>query len=293
MCLLATTTVNAVVVIPSTNPVIAEFDNASGTGVDTFPGVAGEGWAGPWQERAEFVNATATVTSANELHPDDGNYLSISTVNTLDIEGIDISSTYSLSRSYETGMDIDLTQDHTIEFTVRIDELYIDTPYSAMTSYEDRYEISGSNTPDGIFSTNPTSTFSILARGSSSAYTARQWVFADGNQQGGISSYVESGISLVEGGIYDFSVSLDVATRTYDVTVTDGSTTCTIEGLGWRTGADEVGGWLNFDMQSDAYSYHEIRAMSIDNIRISQVPEPCTVVLLAGLTLGLLVWRKK
>ncbi|NLE39378.1 MAG: hypothetical protein GX621_15260, partial [Pirellulaceae bacterium] len=32
--------------------IIGDFDDASETGVDTYPGVAGEGWGGAWARKA-------------------------------------------------------------------------------------------------------------------------------------------------------------------------------------------------------------------------------------------------
>ena len=294
---------NAIVDFPSIpnismKTVVANFDNASGSGVDTFPGIAGEGWAGSWQVCDYYGNLNTTVTvedATHELHAGNGSYLSVLAENPNAITG-EI-GTHSLSRCYDATSGIDLSKDHSIEFTLRIDETeFDDVFFTDMWSYEDRYEITGSDMARGEF--GAADTFAIMAAGNEGAWGSeqivRKWAFADGNKRGFINTFVGSGIDLVQGGVYDFAITLDVDAKTYDITVTDSIDTFTAEGLGWITDAETAGGWLNFITQSsNSYPYPENRAMSIDNIRISQVPEPSMVVLFLGLVFGLLVWRKK
>ena len=108
---------------------------------------------------------------------------------------------------------------------------------------------------------------------------------------GGISEFIGSGIDLVSDKVYDFSITINPETKTWDVTVTDGETTFTATDLGWRTSLNAVGGVLNFGAQTATIG--DVRTMSIDNVRISQVPEPSVMALLFGCLLNVLFWRKR
>lgn len=74
---------------------------------------------------------------------------------------------------------------------------------------------------------------------------------------------VNTGIDLVTDGIYDFTIIVDPETLTYDAIVSDGTTTWDsrtngfADGLGWRTAADNIGGWGDFQgvQQRDLTSY--------------------------------------
>ena len=277
--------------------VVANFDGGNATDVvDAFTGIAGNGWAGPWEVNLsatnETLNASAGVVASSdagfqELHPNDGNYLQL----TLNDTENPINGT--VSRDYKNiRPGIDWRESHTVDFTIRIDETGVGSELSALDTYTDRYAITGSNAARSSSSTEDM--FLIMATGDPGSWgdqIVEKWAFADGNGAGGIDAFVGSGIDLVEGGVYDFSVTINPEDQTWDVTVTDGTNTFTATDLGWRTSSDFVGGVLNFGGQSESGA--DIRAMSIDNIRITQVPEPSTVALLTTLLLGLLFWHKK
>ena len=264
--------------------VVANFDGGNATDVvDGFTGMAGNGWATDWQVNVNAVDPTqvvvngGVVTSADagfqELHAGDGNYLTLDLNNPAASAG-EITSG-AVSRSYKARPGIDYRESHTIEFTVRIDEPDVGGDWTYMNAYDDRYWMAGATSAKSVSST--TDTFFIMATGAAGKedgsivwgdQIVEKWAFADGAGDGTIADMVGSGIELVTGGVYDFTIFLDVDTQTYDVTVTDGTTTFTAEDLGWRTSATNVGGYLNFGGQTA--SYIDTRAMSIDNIRISQ-----------------------
>jgi hypothetical protein len=250
--------------------VAARFDGGTSTTVvDAYEGMAGDGWAGPWQNdtHGTSANFTATVDSANEVHTGDGNCLSLTMTNTRS----DGTGLARVSRSFGTIPSIDRTQEYTVEFTVRIDENYVENEvFTSMTDYDDRYVISCSSTEHG--STHPDDTFAIRAMGAEGTWgphIVRKWAFTDGDNLGGVDQFIGSGIGLVEDGVYDFVVTVSPEDGTYDVTLTDHlSNEFTATDLGWRTEAGLGGDWLNFVMKSDTLD--EMRSMTIDNIVISQ-----------------------
>jgi hypothetical protein len=257
--------------------VVANFDT------DTYPDTAGNGWKGGWTER-EYSGSTVTasVVSGNEVHSGDLNCLAAT------ISG----GNGSVARSYRARPGINYKEDVLVEFTIRIDETDLE---SNMTAYTDRYVITDSLAQD--VTTRGENTFCIWSIGDDdgtwgSPDYVREWCFINGDQAGGITSIVDSDIDIVSGGVYDFAVTLNVDEQTYDVTVTDGTTTKTFTDIGWRTGANDIGGVLNFIGRASTAG--STRAMSIDNIRLTTVPEPSTFVLLiSSALLGLLIWRRK
>jgi hypothetical protein len=170
---------------------------------------------------------------------------------------------------------IDYTQNHIIEFTIRIDENMDTENGSTMTDVQDRYGISVSDTTRTL--PDSTDVFSILSVGDSLDWgsdAVRQWAFVDGDNDGDIDNDVAvgTGIPLVQGGVYDFKVFINVDDLTCDITIDYGTNSFTAEDLGWLTSSsDVVGGVLNFMATCDAAD--DLREMSIDNILITEAPE--------------------
>ena len=279
--------------------VVGDFDDASGAGVDTYPGVAGEGWGGAWDYRASGGSVSRSLmeygdTDYNAFDADNDNYLRFKVTNSGTGKGC-------VMRSYMgTSSDVDYAEDYTIAFSFRGDDMSTFGSGSYFNFYGD---------PDKEYNITTDSTFQIRVVGASSTDATRncQWYFSDGDNAGGNTAETAwSGVYLVEGHVYDFLLTMHPEAKTWDVTVTDRDfdinevpstaiadpvASSTTIGLGWRGPND--GEYLSFSGR--AYNSSTSLTGSVDNIRIAQVavPEPSTLVLLAGALLGLLIWRRK
>ena len=276
--------------------VVANFDGGNDdTVVDAYPGMAGNGWSNAW--RGGLFEGTCvetiTVNSASPVHAGDGNYMTLSVTN-----DDDAVASYGISRNYKADGGLDFTKNHSISFTVRIDEPDIGSPYfDMMTSVDDKYILTSSDTEEGLV--NPTDTYAIFAQGADGAgIVAQHWTLVDGSNDGDLANctYVDSGISLTTGGVYDFTITYDVDAKTYDVTIDDGvNTPVTVTDLGWITADDVVGGYLHFS--TSAAGQWDTRSLSLDNVLIetsSAVPEPSTMIgLIALLLAGLALARRR
>jgi len=247
--------------------VAAHFNDGETTeAADGFTGMAGSGWNSPWTKRNDRVTLTTTVkdsTTGAELHAGtSGKYLEMTaTIGNPSTYGYGIGGvTRDYARVNEAG--IDWSQDHTIKFSVRIDEdLSLD-----FTDANDKYVVFDQAYARGGISSD--TTWGVFTDGASGA--ACNWTFIDG-----LGTQVST-ITLAQGGVYDFTIAVDVDGRTYDVSLTDGVSTFEIDGLAWRNqGISTVGGFLNFMARGNVTG--EVRAWSIDEIIISQgasVPIP-------------------
>ncbi|MGD9127198.1 MAG: dockerin type I domain-containing protein [Planctomycetia bacterium] len=264
--------------------VVNYFDGGNTNTVpDAYMGSHGDGWLDEWGSKTYTGGITSTrtvITSADtgfsELHTGDGNYLEVVLPN----EDI-LPSTYSVARSYKTSDGVDFTDDHSVSFSIRMDEEFLGGMFSSMYNENDKYFITGSNTTRGGMSS--ADTFGILVQGAEgtigpndevtlAATDANTWVFVNGDGAGGITGYTSSGITIAEDGVYDFTITYDVDAKTYSVTINDGvNPEVTVSDLGWITADDMIGGFLNFGAGAD-YS-DDIRAFSLDNIVITSLAE--------------------
>ncbi|MBN1910898.1 MAG: PEP-CTERM sorting domain-containing protein [Pirellulales bacterium] len=269
------------VTIGGMNQVVARFDGGEGdNSEDGFIGKPGAGWKTAWDARGDRATLTAHVldgTTGTEINGS-GNYLEM-TVSDMN-PGSTGYSIGGVSRDYgcvnEDG--IDWTQQHSIRFLVRIDE---DMDGSTFSSGNDSYQIFDSPYPRG--GTNSETSWAAYASGD----TDKEWWFFDGPV-----NRLDSDIALREGGVYEFTITVDPMTQTYDIELTDDlNNTFSQTGLSWRIGAETIGGVLNFMARGD--TANDIRSWSIDEIVITQVPEPSTLVLVFGALLLGLVWRRR
>ncbi|MBN2024409.1 MAG: PEP-CTERM sorting domain-containing protein [Pirellulales bacterium] len=238
--------------------------------VDGYAGMAGDGWKSAWLTPTNNGGAVAaSVTTASEVKPGRGEYLGVSVANT--VEG---ASHGGVVRSYRanTAPGIDWTKDHKIEFTVRIDENVSDP--LQFTDFDDRYTFFDAR--DMHSGTGADCSWMISAYGNSGEYAGgeivKQWSFYDGGRDaGGMSAElnVDTDVSLATGGVYDFTIVVHPNTQSYDATVSDGTTSFTSSGLGWRTDATSVGGYLTFSGRSSDTS--DVRAFSLDDLVITQL----------------------
>lgn len=272
--------------------IIGDFDDASGMGVDTYPGVTGEGWGGVWTRKASGASAWAGIREPGNPYyipfdADNDNYLTLKSSSSGTGKSV-------VCRDFQDASgDVDFTEDYIISFSLRPDDL---STYSATTD-----DLTIFTNPTATYNPTTSSTFMAkVAADHSDPSRAKQWYFLDGPRGGSDANAVAlSGIYLVEGHIYDFEITMHPGTSGYDVTLTDTTAGLTYSSLTDITLADNDLGWrgavngkyLSFGARES--NSGDVIAVSVDNIRIAQVPEPSTLVLLASALVGLLIWRKR
>jgi len=243
--------------------------------VDAYVGMPGGGWATPWEKATLRADATVAVSTASPVKSG-GEYLSVSAVGTTEAT----MGRAVVARNYKTTADpgIDWSAEHTIKFTVRIDETTIGDPeFDTFTAFDDRYLMY--DAPDLQSGPSATCTWMITAYAAEGDYAGTdvvgQWCFYDGLRDDGDMDGVlniDTNVDIVAGGVYDFTIVVDPETRSYDATVSDGVHSFTATDLGWRTSAADVGGYLHFGTrQSDEI---DVRAFSLDGLVITTAGVP-------------------
>jgi hypothetical protein len=273
--------------------------------VDAYTGMVGDGWSSEWTRMtSRGGNPTVQVLNSSELTTGSGNYLDI--VSPADSDG---ETRASVCRGYNDGATIDITKPIQYKMTVRINE---DTTSSSATFDHwdrDHYQIVEYTRSDSSTSGSRYG-WGIVAHGM--AENARdgetvdqaEWRFADTSNYAAFSEYGltqssfpldgGTGIYAVQGGVYEMTVqvnpdlgtghgnwsaSIEVLDDPYGYNAAKGGVTYySRSNMTWRKSSDLPGGWLNFYTWTK--SVDDTRAWSIDNIEISQIPEPSTMVLL-------------
>jgi hypothetical protein len=240
------------------------------TVVDAYVGQPGEGWQTAWATAVTRADIVAAVVlpgdmGFSELHSGKGAYLRVeATQNTADTQGL-----AAVTRNYKTTTmpGIDWTKQHTIKFTVRVDE-----DVATFTDFDDRYLMFDSTASRS--GTSADCTWMVTAYGGEGAYAGadvvRQWSFYNGDRAGSdliASLNVDTNIDITTGGVYDFTIVVNPVTQSYDATVSDGTNSFTATDLGWRTSAKSVGGYLSFGARSSALG--ELRAISLDEVIVT------------------------
>jgi hypothetical protein len=239
--------------------VIADFSGGNGTATpDQYLGTSGAGWSGAWVQPAGL---SGTVVNTSPLDGG-GNYLQANLSST--------SAGLFINRSWDSAA-APYTDPLTISWTFRFD-----SPLTNFTAAADTIGFL-----EGV-GANSTFQINALGLGSGGAPT-RTWAFYDGNQDGGAfnaNNYVSTGMALVSGTVYEFSVTLDPSTRTYVGTVSNGTTTFVSDPLGFRTSAFSANGSVQFGMRQSTGT--DNFQFSLDSIQI--VPEPSALgLVLLGL----------
>jgi len=272
--------------------VVANFDDGNTeTEIDAFRGMAGDGWQDAWSFYDDGKNGTPNVQVENttEIKTGWGNYLRMAATAT----GSD--ARYTEGRQYGASgatIDLSLTDPVMYEFTIRINE-DVDAEDSTFDYRQDRYMIM--DYPSVTDNGSPLTTWAISVIGEDKDSTddleAKEWQFKNGDNNTH-DSPVPTGIYVATGGVYDFTIVADPTDQTWDATISQvGGDSFTQEGMGWRTRATQLGGFLNFNLRSQ--SSGETRDWSIDGITITQIPEPSTGVLVLIGTLGACLFRRR
>lgn len=261
-----------------------------------YPGSAGSGWAGGWGTStgaggtgsSGTATASASASSASPLK-DGGSYLSFTGGTSATGDRTQYNS--SASRRYGSFAEVNTLQDHVITFDFRIDSL---TGFDSSSDFVGIFGQTGATFSNNF---NNTSSWAVrvFAGEQTGGTPAYAWMAHDGDRAGG--SYSGGNlVALRDGGgqtlvaeagiVYSVTVINRVTAGTYDVYVTDGSTTVSATGLGYRTanwGANAVE-TPAISFQSQVNETGNSAAFSVDSIHIgtSQIPEPSTAGLLIG-----------
>jgi hypothetical protein len=244
---------------------VANFaDGNTSVLVDQYKGKAGLGWDGAWDVTTGGGTApTATVLDSSPVNSS-GNYLSVSTSYTGDTAiGREFDSTGTAG-----GYDIATTRIKTT-LDLRVDSLagwdtandYLTVHSTSNTNAVTRYNLSN------------LSTFIIRAFGASPAAgrNGGEWLLYNGLANGGgysANNFVNSGMPVVEGKTYTFTIISDPVTLKYSGSIFDGTNTVTWNNLGWRAAvpADKIGFNNKVSDLADVLGY------SLDNVLITQAP---------------------
>jgi hypothetical protein len=232
--------------------------------VDQFKGTAGLGWDAGWDITTGGGTApTATVLDTTPVSGA-GNYLSVSTSYNGDT---------AIGREFDNtggsgGYDITATKLKTT-LDLRVDSL---TGWDAATDYLTVHSTSNAD-PVTQFNVGAFSTFIIRAFGASPAEgkNASEWLLYNGASDGGgnnVNNFVNSGMPVVEGKTYTFTIISDPVTKKYSGSIFDGTNTVTWSNLGWRAAvpADKIAVNNRVSDLADVLSY------SLDTVLITQAP---------------------
>lgn len=261
--------------LPSQAAIVANFTDGSGTSLpDQYAGAAGSGWLGAWGTNN---GPTVTVANASPINSG-GNYMNVTSSVTNDT---------AVGRRFDgSSGGVNTTLPVTFTFALRLDTL------TGWDNSNDYVSVHANSTAAGTnFNVSNNSSFIIRGYGASPApgKNANQWLFYDGaGDAGGFlpANFVNSGMTIAAGTTYVFTVTNNPATKEYDVSIFDGTTTVSANNLGWRANTASNGIAFNNRVSSgtDVISY------SVDNISI--VPEPSAVTLLGLAGLAMLHRRR-
>jgi hypothetical protein len=290
----------ACIVMPAHGETIANFDGGGSLAdpvtdvVDAYPGMDGGGWDAGWNTYTNHSTYSIDTIDTTPLGTGTGNYLDVAMTPTA---SSGTGRYASLSRSYAAGIDVALS--HSIDFSLRVNE---DTVNGTFTTSTDRYQLF--DAPVYAQGTAGTNCSWILGcyGGSATWLDASKvghWVVFNGDNN--LTSFtdernLDTGITVSQGTVYDFHIDIDAESKTWDVTIGSGgttlydSTTNNPDGLGWRNADATVAGLPHFSTYGDTTA--DTRAYSLDSLRITQVPEPSTLVLILTLSLIGLIRRR-
>lgn len=244
-------------------PITANFTDGNTTSeTDGYAGKAGDGWAGAWDINGNRLsNYVGSVVNTNPIN-NGGNYLSATFSTTTSTTGSN-NSQGTVQRQLATGGGAsgftDISKPVTLSFDLRLD--------STLTSSQ-AYLLFGSTT--NFKGTGPDNTWSIIGNGGDN------WKFGAGTG-------VDSGISVVFGKTYHFTLEIDPTTKSYLASVSDGTNSFTTStAINFRsTSATDIGQYLNFGAKlNNGTLTNTSVSLSLDNLSV--IPEPSTVALLGA-----------
>ncbi|MDQ8195580.1 hypothetical protein QEH59_14195 [Coraliomargarita sp. SDUM461004] len=252
----------------SAAPIQADFDDGNTTSaVDAYTGMAGDGWAAPWQDLTGngLTSFTNTVEDTDPLNSG-GNYLNVN----LNYTGVGGTGQGTISREFSTSS-INTAAPIQYQFDFRMD--------IALTDTTQRYFIF--NRVGGAASgTDLNNTWAIQARYNDASSTT--WWIINGNGSGGVTEAINTEVSADQGTAYTFMVHSDPENKAWNVNISDGTNNYTSDALGYRANSTNDGAFLHFGALAtpDGSSL----GFSVDNIQVALIPEPAQATILLGLS---------
>ena len=249
----------------------ATFEDADGTGVDSYAGVAGNGWKSGWGvDTSGNGSITPTLNTTNPLYPDSYTCLSCNVSDNTSTLGYSA----SLNRQYHVA---GLEDDYTIAFSLRFDDLsmWTDMDYVNSGTDGDRFFLCGT-TDDNYSHQSAETGWSIRVQGNfkdGSLATALQFRFLTGATGNGSSNTEYSGFTVEEDHVYEFLITVHNGDYTYEATVTD-----VTSGLSYTTTmplnmeSQVITDYLYFGTEM-RYAGGSTFGYSLDRIAISAVEE--------------------
>ncbi|HBO44019.1 MAG TPA: hypothetical protein DD670_08815 [Planctomycetaceae bacterium] len=276
-----------------------ESDPDEPTTVDTYPGVAGEGWVAGWAKRTDKLTShTVALGTTSPLATGTGNYLS-AVMDSSGLGYLTVGRRYATSSTGPAPDQIDRDQDYAISALFRVDEDLSSPGTTWGDTSGDRYQIyQGTSTTalaagGGSASTWQISTFGVAMTTSATDPTlinAGNWVFSDFSSGAEFKWDTGINVSTVGTGTYEVEVTIH-PDFTWDATLTAGSQSFTKEGMRFRV-ENFTGGFVEFCGKASTAA--DNRAFSVDSVVIHQVPEPSMLMMALGAALvGLAIGRQR
>ena len=185
---------------------------------DVYPG-GGTNWSGEWGVQGT-VSHTISLSSVSPFKGDSGSYLNYRTTAT-GLNGVGRDFAGSLGSGT-----------YTLTLNVRIDD--IGTFFAGNSLSNDRIQIRG-ETGSGSTDHGASGAWLIMA---TPGTDHDNWYVYDGTNSPGNfvkANFEDSGIAVVEGKVYSFTVTVHPETLTYDATISDGTTVYTNTDATFRT----------------------------------------------------------
>lgn len=190
---------------------------------DVFPN-GGNDWSGDWgQATGSETIQTVALSSDSDLEGGDGSYMTYRTNTTGSATGV--------YRDFAGAVGSGI---YTMVFNVRMDDL--GDFYGGNSLTGERIQLR-TETSTGTTSHGTNGGWLIMA---SPGLSNDNWYVYEGNVEAfpngfNRANFVDSGIPVVEGKVYTMMVTAYPATRTYDVTIDDGTTIFTYTGAEYRS----------------------------------------------------------
>jgi hypothetical protein len=238
-------------------------DENGATSFDQYPGTAsGGGWDTAWALNTAVGGTGATTAIVSHADPigAGGRYLAVTSTATTDS---------ALNRSFDGTMAGQLiTAPYRVIFDFRVDAL---ASFNTATSYITITD----NVVNSAGSINTGSSFIIRAHGAMNGTAkALVWSFYDGEKNNGAfksTRFSSSTMGLTAGTTYSFVIDVYPASRTYNVSIDDGTFMVVAKELGFRKSTARGGDYLVFNTKNNpsggSISY------SLDNISVSPISE--------------------
>lgn len=189
---------------------------------DDFP-TGGTGWSSDWLINPVSPALNSISIGSGSAINNGGNYLVYRTLVT-GRNGVYRDFSESLAR-----------ENHTIKFDIRVDTL---GDFFGVTSLNDRIQIHG-DTGNGADDMSSSSSWVIMATPNTAL---DNWYVYNGAQTGAYSAshLLNTGIPVVEGGVYSFTIDVHPSTLTYDAEIKYGTSVFSQKGLKFRAGPAPV-----------------------------------------------------